>query len=204
MVRKTPAAHARAGSWQRAYRKTCRYQGFDPTVRPPWPSDALASLLPGSVERPVPGPRLMRICMVSSLHPADDIRIVEKEARSLAAAGHNVTVVARPPAPKDRGNIEFKLIDVATPAGRNRRWAMARAALALARSLRPEVVQFHDPELILLALIMRSQMCKVVYDVHEDVPADIRSKAWIPAVLRPGVSALAGFIERLTARHFDA
>jgi len=142
--------------------------------------------------------------MVSSLHPADDPRIVEKEARSLAVAGHHVTVVARPPAPKDRGNIEFKLIDVATLAGRNRHFAMTYAALALARSSRPEVVQFHDPELILPALTMRSQTCKVVYDVHEDVPADIRSKAWIPAALRPGVAVLAGLTERLTARYFDA
>lgn len=146
----------------------------------------------------------MRICMVSSLHPADDPRIVEKEARALAAAGHRVTVVARPPAPSDRGDIEFKLVDSSISGGWKRRRALARSAFALARSSQPDVVQFHDPELIFSALAMRSASCGVVYDVHEDVPADIRSKAWIPRPLRLPVAALAGIVERLTARRFDA
>ena len=146
----------------------------------------------------------MRICMVSSLHPADDPRIVEKEARALAAAGHQVTVVARPPAPPDPGSIEFKLLDLKSVAGWKGRWAAGRAALALARSAKPEAIQFHDPELILPALAMRSPSGSVVYDVHEDVPADIRSKQWIPRPLRPGVAALAGLVERATARRFDA
>ena len=146
----------------------------------------------------------MRVCMVSSLHPADDPRIVEKEARSLAAAGHRVTVVARPPAPSERGDIEFKLVDTSVPGGWKRRRALAREAFALARSSRPDVVQFHDPELIFSALAIRREGCKVVYDVHEDVPADIRSKTWIVRPLRPPVAILAGIVERLAARRFDA
>ncbi len=142
--------------------------------------------------------------MVSSLHPADDPRIVEKEARSLAAAGYRVTVVARPPAPSDRGNIEFKLINTSVPGGWKRRRALAREAFALARTSRPDVVQFHDPELIFSALAMRGPSCRIVYDVHEDVPADIHSKTWIPGPLRLPAAALAGIIERLTARRFDA
>jgi hypothetical protein len=31
----------------------------------------------------------MKVCMLSSVHSADDIRIVEKEARSLSALGHH-------------------------------------------------------------------------------------------------------------------
>lgn len=146
----------------------------------------------------------MRICMVSSLHPADDPRIVEKEARTLAAAGHRVTVVARPPAPGDRGDIEFKLVDTSVAGGWKRRRALAREAFVLARSSRPDVVQFHDPELIFSALAMRREACKVVYDVHEDVPADIRSKAWIARPLRPPVAILAGIVERLAASRLDA
>ena len=53
----------------------------------------------------------MNVCMLSSVHSADDIRIVEKEARSLSRMGYAVTVVARPPGPRDPGDIEFKLIE---------------------------------------------------------------------------------------------
>jgi hypothetical protein len=31
----------------------------------------------------------MKVCMLSSVHSADDIRIVEKEARSLSKLGHH-------------------------------------------------------------------------------------------------------------------
>jgi glycosyltransferase involved in cell wall biosynthesis len=146
----------------------------------------------------------MKVCMLSSVHAADDIRIVEKEARSLSALGHAVTVVARPPCPRDPGDIEFKLIDVPAVSRWKRPWVNGRAAVALARSTGPDVVHFHDPELIPLALMLKSQGCTVIYDVHEDVPADIYSKTWIPSLLHPIVARGAEMVERTTARRFDA
>jgi hypothetical protein len=142
--------------------------------------------------------------MLSSVHSADDIRIVEKEARSLSASGHQVTVVARPPEPRDPGDIEFKLIDVPTVSRWRRPWVNGTAAVALARSTRPDVVHFHDPELIPFALMLKRGGCKVIYDVHEDVPADIYSKTWIPSLLHPVVARSAEMVERTTARRFDA
>ena len=146
----------------------------------------------------------MKVCMLSSVHSANDIRIVEKEARSLSAIGHAVTVVARPPAPRNPGNIEFKLIDLPPVSRWKRPWVVGRAAAALARSTNADVVQFHDPELVPVALMLKRQGCKVIYDVHEDVPADIYSKTWIPSWMRPIVAMSAELVERSTARRFDA
>ena len=142
--------------------------------------------------------------MLSSVHSADDIRIVEKEARSLSKLGYAVTVVARPPGPRDAGEIEFKLIDLPVVARWKRPWIVGRAATALAWSASPDVVQFHDPELIPFALMLKRRGCKVIYDVHEDVPADIYSKTWIPSRLHPIVARGVEMLERTTARHFDA
>ena len=148
----------------------------------------------------------MKVCMLSSVHPADDIRIVEKEARSLSRCGHAVTVIARPPRPRDAGNLEFKLIELPVVPRWKRPWVdPGRAATALARStVKADVVQFHDPELIPFALMLKGQGCKVIYDVHEDVPADIYSKNWIPSWMRPSVARGAELVERVTARRFDA
>ncbi|MES5485789.1 glycosyltransferase family 4 protein [Bradyrhizobium sp. INPA03-11B] len=142
--------------------------------------------------------------MLSSVHSADDIRIVEKEARSLSEAGHDVTVVARSPRPSDPGRIEFKLIEVPPVARWKRPWVAGRAALALARATSADVVQFHDPELIPFALLLKRRGCKVIYDVHEDVPADIYSKRWIWPSMRPAVARTMEVVERSAARHFDA
>lgn len=146
----------------------------------------------------------MKICMLSSVHSADDIRIVEKEARSLSQAGHAVTVVARPPCPRDKAGIEFKLVDLPAVPRWKRPWVMGRAAAALARSANADAVQFHDPELIPFALQLKKRGCKVIYDVHEDVPADIYSKKWIPRWLQPVVALGMDRVERSTARRFDA
>lgn len=146
----------------------------------------------------------MKICMLSSVHSANDIRIVEKEARSLSEAGHDVTVVARSPRPSDPGRIEFKLIEVPPVARWKRPWVVGRAALALARATGADVVQFHDPELIPFALALKRRGCKVIYDVHEDVPADIYSKRWIPRWMQPVVAFGMDFLERHTAPRFDA
>ena len=146
----------------------------------------------------------MKVCMLSSVHSADDIRIVEKEARSLSQIGHAVTVVARPPRPRDSGDIEFKLIELPAAPRWKRPWVIGRAAVALARSTEADVVQFHDPELIPFALMMKRQGCKVIYDVHEDVPADIYSKNWIPRWFQPVVAFGSELVERSTARRFDA
>ena len=147
----------------------------------------------------------MKICMLSNVHPADDIRIFEKEARSLARAGHSDTVVANPPLPLVSDQIEFKLIE-RTPVSRwLRPWVFGRLAMALALSSKAEAIQFHDPELIPYAFLLKKKMgCKVVYDVHEDVPADIYSKKWIPRWLQPFISQGANVVEGVTARHFDA
>ncbi|WFU18944.1 glycosyltransferase [Bradyrhizobium sp. CB3481] len=142
--------------------------------------------------------------MLSSVHSANDIRIFEKEARSLSKAGHNVTVVARPPRAGDAGSIEFKLIDLPAVARWKRPWVIGRAATLLARATGADVVQFHDPELIPFALWLRGRGFKVIYDVHEDVPADIYSKKWIPRWMQPLVSLGVELVERSTARRFDA
>ncbi|WP_342740937.1 glycosyltransferase [Bradyrhizobium sp. B117] len=142
--------------------------------------------------------------MLSSVHSANDIRIVEKEARSLSEAGHEVTVVARPPCAREPGSIEFRPVELPAVARWKRPWVMGRAATMLARATGAEVVQFHDPELIPFALWLRSRGCKVVYDVHEDVPADIYSKKWIPRWMQPAVALGMELVERYTAPRFDA
>ena len=44
----------------------------------------------------------------------------------------------------------------------------------------------------------------MIYDVHEDLPADIYSKSWIPSLLHPLVARAVEFVERATAPRFDA
>lgn len=154
----------------------------------------------------------MNVCMLSTIHPADDIRIVKKEADTLSCAGHVVTVVARPPrADKldptagQRSGVKSTPIDIPDVARWKRPFVMSFVACRLARKINPDVVHFHDPELIPLAFLLRQMIgCRIVYDAHEDLPADIYSKTWIPRWLKPIVSRATELVEKFTAPRFDA
>ena len=136
---------------------------------------------------PTPGP----VVHLSTVHPRDDIRIFHKECRSLAAAGLDVVLVVGDGL-GDAQRDGVRIVDIGPrPAGRLRRmWSHPRRALARVRALRPAVVHFHDPELLPLGVRLQGEGIPCVYDAHEDVPRQILTKQWIPAPLRPLVSAL--------------
>jgi glycosyltransferase involved in cell wall biosynthesis len=66
-------------------------------------------------------------------------------------------------------------------------------ALRAALAERVDIYHFHDPELIPLGLALKvlRPSAAVVYDVHEDYPAMMRVKYWIPGPLRPLIAKAA-------------
>ncbi|MDN4526104.1 glycosyltransferase family 4 protein [Fictibacillus fluitans] len=146
----------------------------------------------------------MKICHLTSVHPADDIRIFVKECRSLANAGHDVYLVAP--------NTENKIIDGVkvvgiTSASGSRYKRMVDAAKSVYRAaieIDAEVYHFHDPELMVIGLLLKRKGKKVIYDVHEDVPEQVLSKQWIPKPLRKNISVSVRRMEKFAAAKFDA
>jgi glycosyltransferase involved in cell wall biosynthesis len=110
----------------------------------------------------------MRVVHLASQHPADDVRILLKECRSLAKAGFDVHYVA-PEAPDGKRD-GVTLHGFALPGGyrplqiARRLWRVWRTA----RPIRADLVHFHEPALLPVALLLRHSGVRVVYDVHED------------------------------------
>jgi len=147
---------------------------------------------------------IRKICIISTVHPASDVRIFHKQAKTLVEAGYEVVLIGRKPlTPIDEPNIKFREL----PAPKNRFDRMVRLSLIAfkwAWSEQADVYHFHDPELIFVGLLLRMFGKKVIYDVHEDVPLQILSKSWIPSFLRPVLSWLVRTIEGLVGRWFSA
>jgi len=146
---------------------------------------------------------MTQICFLSSVHPALDVRIFHKEASSLKKAGYHVTIIAQ----HDHDEIidGIRIVAISQHGDRIRRmtktfWQIYKKLL----TVKADIYHFHDPELILLGLFLKASGCKVVYDVHEDVPRDILIKEWIPYLFRRPVSLIVGMIERVSALAFDA
>lgn len=87
-------------------------------------------------------------------------------------------------------------VDVRRSYGR-RRLAALRDAYAKIRALAPDhdLVLLHDPELLLVA--RAAGRTPLVWDVHENVPATVEIRTWIPTWLR---TPLVGFLTWLLAR----
>lgn len=137
-----------------------------------------------------------RVVHVSSVHRAEDNRIHYKECASLASAGWEVSLVmpgtSRPPAAP---GVDLHL--VTPPRSRvERAVRTAREVFRVARSLRPDIVHFHDPELLPFAVPLARDGITTIYDVHEDVADTVAYKTYIPRALRPAVAAITRRVER--------
>jgi glycosyltransferase involved in cell wall biosynthesis len=144
-----------------------------------------------------------KIVHLTSVHPAFDVRIFHKECKSIARAGYDVTLIAAHDRDETVDGVRMKAMARASSRVSrmlNTTWAICRQAIREDADL----YHFHDAELIPVALLMRMRGKKVVYDVHEDVPADILSKQYIPGPLRRPIAWLAGLIEMKSSRYFSA
>lgn len=140
---------------------------------------------------------------MTSVHSALDHRIFKKECRSLARAGFDVTVVG--PHPEDAVEELVRIKSVKKYGSKLAR--MTRTVWNVfheAQKRQADIYHFHDPELIPVALILRTRGRKVVYDVHEDFPKDMLFKSYLPYWSRHFLGGLMAWAESLAGKHFSA
>lgn len=147
----------------------------------------------------------MKICHVTTAHPALDVRIFHKECVSLAKAGHQVTLlVAGEGKSFSLDGVEVIMVPM---FHRGRLGRILRAPARMAAEIikhSPDVVHFHDPEFLLAVSALQRKEIRIVYDVHEDLPRQILSKHWIPALLRKSLSRIIEWYENKKARSCNA
>ncbi|MGH8944784.1 MAG: glycosyltransferase, partial [Acidimicrobiia bacterium] len=98
------------------------------------------------------------------------------------------------PGPTDTGHITW------LPLHGGRLVRNVEALLVMLRR-RWDAAVVHDPELIPGALVARMLRRRpVIFDVHEDLPAQIEAKFWIPRWLRPVARVVARFLYRSAER----
>lgn len=148
-----------------------------------------------------------KIAHLTSAHLHTDIRIFIKEVQTLACALPQQIVLVVADGKGNKTKTEGPAVyDLGKPnSGRVVRALLCsvRAFLFIRRG-KPEIVHFHDPELMPLGLLLKLFGHKVIYDVHEDVPRQIMSKHWIPVILRTPVAVGVSVLECLVGKVFDA
>jgi glycosyltransferase involved in cell wall biosynthesis len=143
-----------------------------------------------------------KVCILTSAHPAFNVRIFEKQAKTLVGAGYDVTVIV--PHEKDEFVDGVQVKAVAKPLGRVVRmtqtpWQIYQEAIRL----KADIYHFHDPELIPVGLLLKLRGKRVIYDVHEYNKRKILSKHYIPAVMRKPIAIAFDCFESLASRFYD-
>jgi len=146
---------------------------------------------------------MKKVCILTSAHPALDNRIFYKEAVTLAKSGYDVRLIAQ----HNTNEVVEGVKIIALPKPKNRleritkiQWQVFKLALRE----KTDIYHFHDPELILIALLLKFfTKRKVIYDVHEHYPNAILDKYWIPRFLRKIISKLFTLIEKILVPCLD-
>lgn len=133
-----------------------------------------------------------RLLVVTTVHPADDPRIRRKLIGSLQDEWA-VTFAGVGDGPADRGGLDWKQLAGVRPL----RWLRAARLIFTSRC---DVVSLHDPELLPIGLIAALFGRNVVFDVHENVPDQIRTKEWLWRPLRRPLAAAFASMLRLAEK----
>ena len=143
---------------------------------------------------------MKRICHVTSVHSPLDARIFYKECRSLANK-YEVYLVAP--------NIDDIIIDgvhicgVRLSKNRKKRFINLGRVFKKMIEIDAELYHFHDPELMRIASRIKRRGKIVIFDSHEDVPAQILDKPWIPKIFRRPLSWLYSLYEKRHFKYYD-
>lgn len=146
-----------------------------------------------------------RIVMLANPgHRASDPRVFQKEARSLARAGFDVTLIV--PHDKDETVDGVKILAVPRhPKGWGKLvrspWLVYRRALQCHRD---SIFHLHDSELLWIGILLKLRGRKLLYDAHEDTPLQISYQHWIPKLFRKPYSWMYYLVEKFCGWSFDA
>lgn len=144
------------------------------------------------------------VAHVTTVHARADTRVFVKECQSLCAVDYQTLLVVA----DGEGNVDapgVSVHDVGAPSFKWLRpvvssWRVLRAA----RRLDADVYHFHDPELIPVGLWLKLRGGRVVFDVHEDLGAQLLTKPYLRPRIARVIARIADRIERFGARRFDA
>ena len=141
---------------------------------------------------------------ITTVHNAFDNRIFYKECIGLVNKGYKVTLIA----PHHRKEVVEGVEIEPLKKTRNRfvrffsnSW---RVYSKVSRFAVVDIVHFHDPELILVGLLIKIRKCKnIIYDIHEDYVTAINQKKYIPPLLRNFTAALFCKFEEKVSTYFS-
>lgn len=146
---------------------------------------------------------MVRVCHVTSVHSTYDERIFYKECVSLANNGYEVMIVGPGESRVDQG-VEIIGIGEKPISRLKRMLSFTQKIYEQAIALDCDIYHFHDPELLPYANKMKKKGKTVIFDSHEDVPAQLEDKDYLPQYLKKIIIACYKRLEKKILSRLNA
>ncbi len=144
------------------------------------------------------------IAHLTTTHARDDIRIFHKECTSISKGGYEVHLIVADGKGYDQAN-NVKRYGVGRTCSRFQRVFIQPWKIYLvARKLHASIYHLHEPELLLIAPLLRLTGAQVVYDSHEDVPRAVMGRDWVHPLLKRSLSLIFESFENLIVSQISA
>lgn len=147
--------------------------------------------------------RQTRVVHCTSVHEREDARILLKQCVSLASAGYDVSLIVA----DGKGDSVFsgvRILDAGIRAPRLKRMLNTTGKVyRTAMALDGDIYHLHDPELMPWGLMIKRAGKRVIFDAHEDLSEQIRSKAYLPSVFRYSIGKLSGIVQHWICARLD-
>jgi glycosyltransferase involved in cell wall biosynthesis len=150
---------------------------------------------------------IIKICHISSVHSRSDTRIFLKQCLSLAQANFEIYFLVIDQLENDhvKGVEIINCNSKKSSLNRFKRMFLGPKLLEeKINELEPDIVHFHDIELIFLSQRIKKKGIHVVYDVHEDTPSQILEKEYLPKWIRKIFPKILDFTEKKISKKIDA
>ena len=148
--------------------------------------------------------RKIKICHLTSVHSAKDVRIFVKECRSLAFAGYEVTLIAPNAFNEVVDGVSIVGVNISYANRLYRIFKASNIVFSKALEIDADIYHIHDPELLPYGVKLKKIGKKVIFDSHEDVPKQILNRRWLPILFRNIVSFAYKIYEKKCLKIFDA
>lgn len=131
-----------------------------------------------------------KVCHITTVHDNRyDPRIFERECTSLADAGYDVTLIINDKLPNETKNgVKIISLNQTVKNRMDRARRIANLACKKAIEVDAEIYHIHDPELLRIAVKLKKQGKKVIFDSHEFTAMQILTKDYIPKTFRKLIS----------------
>lgn len=146
-----------------------------------------------------------KVVHLTSAHPRYDTRIFIKMCSSLIKSNYDTTLIVADGKGEELLN-GVKIVDVGIESG-GRIQRMTKSVSKVfkkALELDADLYHLHDPELMLIAIKLRKQGKKVVFDAHEDLPLQVLNKPYLNKFIAKLISSTVSIYESYVCKRIDA